>query len=846
MKQKLLNTANKKQKTTKNFHEKNQEKSPEKNIASYTPMSKIAQNTDTAKKKKEARQKSTEPKRLDNRTKKHDRAIFSQSPVNKNLKNNERNNKRTIETPVKNNTSCIVKSNIKPKKINTKKEITSPKKEEQKNIDPNLYGFNLYKHVKENLRNKDRLCHDPLTKETLYCIDCKMSTCKKCLTFNVHKGHNLIPKYLYYEYDGKAVNETFENLENLFKENPSFLDVKNIKDELKNTLISSIDNIIKNLTDIKTKKLKELENLFEHTEGNVELLKSKEAEIKKDLINFIQKQKDFYNLDIVDETKNEKPKEKEIKINGKNNDLQADPDVDVLKNLQTISTNIGMIETNKDEYNSTFLINYDLLKNTSYINTEISNLLNDIQTNKEKYLSDFNAKIKIINIDVEKLLEPFNGVFNYCYLNTDFYKMVSDKIQKYNEKINAMKQYIFDMVNKNGTFDQIDKDNKLSETQIKQRFDNIMDYQLIDKDEATTIKSKGTKQKNLHRLSLYFNGGGAAGDKLRDALKSLGNTINTEGNKKIYEKPDDIKLNKAILQKYFAYETYNTIHNYFRYKPKKKNDDIDAIMEEFDEEFDVAKPIPGTNEIQLYDKKTNCIIKKTVKFDKQKHKYLYFLNGFRTVLIKDCLYILGGVDKEKKTTKVAWCYYIKTNELKPMPDMVKTHAYHSVEYLDYYKSIIVLGGENCASCELYDMNTGCWRELPDMNVPRAHCNSYLDKFTHIIYTFFGVVGDITEKNNYTDVIECLEFKRLALGWTKIEYNNKAEMNFRSGFNKIFPLTNEMILIYGAKNFRDFIKKAAVYVIPKFEIVKIDNKIYKEIKESSKKSKKLSQILSSYV
>ena len=250
--------------------------------------------------------------------------------------------------------------------------------------------------------------------------------------------------------------------------------------------------------------------------------------------------------------------------------------------------------------------------------------------------------------------------------------------------------------------------------------------------------------------------------------------------------------------------------------------------------------------MQLYDRKTNTIIKKIVKFDKQKHKYLYFLNGFRTVLIKDCLYILGGVDKEKKTTKVAWCYYIKTNELKAMPDMLKTHAYHSVEFLDYYKSIIVLGGENCASCELYDMNTGCWRELPDMNVPRAHCNSYLDKFTHIIYTFFGVSGDITDKNNYTDVIECLEFKRLALGWTKIDYNNKAEMNFKSGFNKIFPLSNEMILIYGAKNIRDFIKKAAVYIIPKFEIVKIDNKIYKQIKESSKSSRKLTKILSSYV
>ena len=55
----------------------------------------------------------------------------------------------------------------------------------------------------------------------------------------------------------------------------------------------------------------------------------------------------------------------------------------------------------------------------------------------------------------------------------------------------------------------------------------------------------------------------------------------------------------------------------------------------------------------LYDKKTTSLTKKEVSFDKKKHKYLQFLNGCRSVLVKDMLYILGGVDQEKKPTKIA-------------------------------------------------------------------------------------------------------------------------------------------------------------------------------------------------
>ena len=761
--------------------------------------------------------------------------------MDKNLNINQDNNLKSLNEPKTILNSGKKKSQKSKKSKKEEEKIINPLIET--NYDPNLYGFNLYRHIKENLRNKDKLCKDKLTKDSFYCIDCKISTCKKCLLFHVHNGHTLIPKYLYYEPNKTIFNDAFNEIDSLFIQNPDYLDNNKLKEELKKTVTNSINKITKRLNEIKNKKLKELDKLFENTDGFIDNLKEKENQIKNDIEKYLEKQKDFYYINIINENE---------ELN-KENEINNDPDFDLLKNLKKKThKDYGMTQSNNDTYNSTFLISYDLFKNASYINSEICKLLNDINANKEKYLNEFNENINKINEDIDKLNNQFNGVFNFSYLTNEFYKMIIDKLNKYTEKINAMKKYIFDMVNKDGGFDTIDKDNRVAETHIKQRFDNILNYQLSDKDEALTVKTKSGKgTKNLHRLSMYINAG-LSSVKLKNTLQSISNgsdnnntSVKHNDNKLhiIYESPDDIKLDKEVLQKYFSYETYNTIHNYFRYKkPKKEIENIDNL----EDEIDIAKPIAGKNEILLYDKKTTSLVKKSVNFDKKKHQYLYFLNGCRSVLVKDRLYIVGGVDQEKNVTKLAYVYYIKTNELKVMPEMLKPHAYHSVEFLDYYKSIIVIGGENSNACEIYDLNTGLWRELPDMNIPRAHCNLYLDKFSNIIYTFFGVVGDITEKNNYTDVIECLELKRIALGWNVIDYQNKAEMDFKSGYTKILPLSNEMILIYGATNMRDFIKKAAVYLIQKFEIIKIDNNIFREIKEKSKYSRKLSKILSSYI
>ena len=690
------------------------------------------------------------------------------------------------------------------------------------------YNFDLYKHLKENIKFKEKLCKDGLSKNSYYCINCKISTCPKCSNFESHKHHEIIKKYPYYECGTSLIDDYFRDLDTIFSLNPNFLNVNKVKEELKEHVINHTTQLFNKITEIKNIKLREIENLFEDTENTVETLKSRINKIKEDLNTFFNKQKNFLCYDL-----------KENGINKEANEI-------ILNLKEEKKSNIGLIKKNNDNINAGFLIVYDLLKNTQNINQEIKYFLFDIKQNREKYLEEFTFKTKLVYEDLQKILSSFEGHFNYQYLVLDFYQAVYDKINKYKDKIEKIKKHIFENVNKEGNYDNIEKENKIYGTYLNQKFENILNNQLIDEDEAKTIKSVIQKTKK-YRRNTNSNSKKLLPTSITRSNSSIipNNEINDNKNninKLLYNNIAEIVLNNQVLQDNFTFEMFNLINKNFRIKQKK----IEEIEEEFDEDVDLAKPIPNKNEMHVYDRKNKSIMKKVVKFDKKIHKYLYFLNGCRTVLIKDKLYIFGGVDKENKISNIAYVYYINTNELKLMPEMIKPHAYHSVQFLDYYKSIIVIGGENSSFCELYDLSTGLWRELPEMKIPRANSILYLDKITHIFYAFFGILGKIAEKNNnYTDVLECLEFKKLALGWNKIEYNNKAEMNFRNGINQIYPLNTDILLVYGGSTMRDFIKRAAIYLISKQEMIKIDNKIFNDIREASKKSKKLYKILNSH-
>ena len=725
----------------------------------------------------------------------------------------------------------IKDSDIKNKPNPSPTKIKDPKLKKIEELfkgadNPPKYSFNLHKHLKENLKFKDKECKDTLSKDSLYCLDCKLSTCKKCKNFSTHNGHSLVLKYPYYICNKNLINESFVNLNNIFEINPDFLDVKKVKEELKKLVIDSCKLLYDEVTEIKNEKLKEIENMFAETEKCYETLKQNVDKMKEDIKTFLEKQKNFLCIDIVEG----------------NGELESN---DIVNNLQVnTKSNYGLISNNKDGTNSIFLITYDLLKNTENINEQIKYFINDIKVNREKYIGDFTNQKNIIYQNMEQLKKDFDGCINYQFLTSDFYKLIYDKIASYNDRIENMKRKIMEKVNKKGNFEEVEKDNKVSGTHLNLKLEHILNNQVIDQDEAKSIlKTKKTFKRTLTSGSKgpFLTSFRAGGNLKRLETGIYGERANIV-RAKVYNNCEDVKLDKEALQDYFAYEALNLVDSKFRIKKSKKQTEAEI---EFDEDVDLAKPIPGKAEIQVYDRKTNVLVKRNIKFDKNKHKYLYFLTGCRCVLIKDKLYIFGGVDKENNITKIAWVYYIKENELKPMPEMIHPHAYHAVEFLEYYKSIVVIGGQNCTFCEIYDMKTGIWKDLPPLKIPRAHCILYLDKITHILYAFFGILGKIAEKNNnFSDALESLEFKKLALGWQRVDFNNRTDISFRTGISQLLPLNPDMILVYGGSCMREFVKKSAVYVLPKQEMVKIDNKMFNEIREASKKSKKLSKILSS--
>ena len=51
---------------------------------------------------------------------------------------------------------------------------------------------------------------------------------------------------------------------------------------------------------------------------------------------------------------------------------------------------------------------------------------------------------------MNKLQSLFDGTLNYQYLTTEFYKIIYDKISKYDDRIKNMKRKIMDKVNKKG------------------------------------------------------------------------------------------------------------------------------------------------------------------------------------------------------------------------------------------------------------------------------------------------------------------------------------------------------------------------------------------------------------
>jgi hypothetical protein len=248
-----------------------------------------------------------------------------------------------------------------------------------------------------------------------------------------------------------------------------------------------------------------------------------------------------------------------------------------------------------------------------------------------------------------------------------------------------------------------------------------------------------------------------------------------------------------------------------------------------------VKPIPNTNYIQLFDPKTTRMSKIKVPLTKEEHGYATFPDGCRHLLIESDLYITGGTDNCGYPINIVLTYNIDLGELTRITNLNDNHSYHSIEYLENFDSIIVVGGENSSSCEIMDLDSKKWTKLPSLNYPRANSNIYYNNVTSDLFVLFGMEGEMTEKTKNTDVIEVLELNDIIGGWMMVDYYKSVGLDLKSNYCITLPFTRDKLLVYGGSSARSIEKRLfAIFDMIKNECIKVDSATMDLIKQEESK------------
>lgn len=610
-----------------------------------------------------------------------------------------------------------------------------------------------------------------------YCVPCKVSVCSNCNLAD-HLKHTLIKK-ADYKLNDENINKMFLPALSYIKTAPIYTNTKKAKENLLGHVDDLINELQNKIKRFKDKKVQEIEGMFNVFEKNSANTLSKINQTQDKIKKYLSKNQKFFNTDDNSNFKN---------------------------------TEGG---------NTLFLMNFDILnianqasKDIEETSKKISLLLDDFEKDELEKNNKTEKDIEDILFppsekqDEEDFNSPSHRFISSCnHLSEEPFDSVDARINKYSSQIDNFKKVVFGTMKKYGNFKEIEK-------------------------QVNSFES--SKQKCAENL---FSKRKANGEmKSKTSLQSLAPNKNLA-------KKDDVVLNNPLLEKYFAYLTIDLYDKNFKMATKELQSSHADLMIKVsdDDDKDVGKAIEGTNEIQIYEKKTGKMFRKRLNLTRNPHGYTKFPIGCRSLLLGDKLYITGGKD-ESEEYPVVLIYDRKEDKLKRIMDLRIPRSYHTMIFNEVFDTIMVIGGEGESTVEIFDPLTNRWQLLPRMNFARANPYFFFDETRGMMYTMFGNEGKITD-NLFSDVIEYLDLTNLREGWFKMDYYNKANVNLKSYLN-IYPLNNELILAYGGMTARKSQRTICVINLVKKEVGKVERRLMETLRAQAKQSRRLSSIVSS--
>ena len=792
----------------------------------------------------------------------------------------ENKNLNDMNSPLIKNSEIKNQNNIEVNKSEANMEDFSKTKI---NKPYELREFDAMSHFNENIINYNKNCKNIITESSYYCFTCKHSVCEECGVLD-HKDHLLIQRESCINYDTTFFNEISKVIDD------SFL-IQNKKEIFKNNIIASIEELQKELDNLKNEKIKEIDIVFEEIEKNLKTLKNNFCEAKLSIEDYYNRNKLFFNITTIHSNSSDIKKEHEEKMNDKietNSNLYEDDD----KIIQNI-----------DLENTIFLMNFELMNLCDNKNLQVLDSIN-----KMKYDIDFlinNIQQKSNNI-LKEIKNNFN-IKQYLVKFDDYYLDVKIRTKKYNEFINNFKSLLSKLITRNGNLDKLKdfvgiydskykkgkdkfynqyyfknyynmnftqnknnnyspKRNSLNSNNSFKKPKNMRSSPKVLMNDKLNRSLKQNKRFLTYNNNLFVNKNDNCRVKRKQSYitnyKSINSSYKNKKNNKSkesfkknqftnsfikinslsLENYDNIILNQRIIQRFFAYSILKVFSKFFNnefnnnYKFEKNSVSfLSNYTKRFNKLKEIAKPIIGTNLIYYFDSNTNQIFKIPINLSKIEHGYTVFPFGCRHILINNILYIIGGADNVGNPINIVLSYDLIKNILEKLPNLNDEHAYHTVEYLENFDSIILIGGEKSSSCEIMDLDNRQWKRLPYLNYPRANVNIYYNSITYELYALFGMEGEITAKNKNSDIIEILKLNDILSGWKKIDYYRSSGLNIKSNFCMTLPFTRDKLLIYGCSDARFVDKKLfALFNMNKNECIKVDKDVLDFIKLEEKR------------
>ena len=862
---------------------------------------------------------------------------------------------------------------IKDKKILTKSELLNKPKE--------LLEFDVLSHFNENISRPDKNDLNNISQNSYYCINCKHSDCP----FYDEKRHLIINRVKCLLYDSNF----FDEIDSYINEALNFSYLKN---EIKDNINNYVDKMKETLDKLRENKFNEIDVFFEENQKNFYKLKNEYINIRKNIEEYYEINKKFFNIELNQEKIDENKNIPSILNNNENNEKENCyiEDIDISSPNRDIENAVFLLNfelMNLCETKNLENIYYikTIKKRIELFNTKIQSELDkdvntifkfiNLETKPEKYIENKYWDVEIRTKKYTEIINQFKETICDIYHRTGNLEKIKDLIDILDSKLKKNNKIIFgqkyfnkdkktiEVNNLNLNNKENISNNEQRNTVNSRKRNNISATHKRTSSKAKSLKKYNTvrgkssnKNKrndnniknNIQTLTLsndilLRNIIKNKNEKYNQTETNINNTNNAQLNqKKLYQKminfqnciPDDIILDKRVIQRFFAYSIseiykknfekidvnnidiyYNIINkdniylnkerqsnnlkdmnnkninnnnkrgtsskkykfnntntnnklipNYYtnrtkpnnRYEPnnnlEKEKFDIEKMdpsnqyniksvsylsnyTNRYNSLKEIAKPIIGSNQIQLFFQKSQKIIRKTTSLNKEEHGYSLFPEGCRHILIENNLYIIGGTNHVRQPINIVLCYNILFGTLKRLQDMVFPHSYHTVEYLENFDSIICIGGENSNQCEIMDLENKKWIKLPNLNNPRGNANVYYNNLTSELFVLFGICGIMCEKINYSDSIEVLELKDIDKGWIIVDYYKTPGLNLKLNYCMTIPFTKEQLLIYGGSNMRSFSKNIyALFHMIKNECNKVDTQTMELIKLEEKKSR----------